>query len=79
MTLLICGIFKNGVNEVIFKTVTSAKNNLAATSGESPGGINQEIGIDRKWLLGTYCIAQRSLLNILITHIGTESKRVVVL
>ena len=48
MTLLICGIFKNGVNEVIFKTVTSAKNKLAATSGESPGGINQEIGIDRK-------------------------------
>ena len=37
-----------GTNEVIFKTVTSAKNKLAATSGESPGGINQEIGIDRK-------------------------------
>ena len=30
MTLLICGIFKNGVNEVIFKTVTSAKNKLAS-------------------------------------------------
>ena len=34
MTLLICGIFKNGVNELIFKTITGAKNKLTVTRGK---------------------------------------------
>ena len=45
MLLLMCGISKNGTNELIYKT-ERVKNKPTVTRGERRGGINWEIGTD---------------------------------
>ena len=43
---LVCGIFLNGTNELIYKTEIDIENKLTVTKGESRGGINWKTGID---------------------------------
>ena len=62
--LLMCGIQKNGTDELICKaeTDTDVENKLVDTKGGSVGGMNWEIGIDIYTLL---CIKQITNENLL--------------
>ena len=54
MMSLICGIFKNSTNKLIYKTETdlkTQKTNIWLSKGKDKGEINQEYGINRYILL----------------------------
>ena len=87
MTSLICGILKNGTNELIYKTEIESqmqKTNLWLPRGESRDGgeINWETGIDKYTLLYIKQITNKDLLyctgsssQYSMTYMGKESKK----
>ena len=82
----ICGIQKNGIDELIYKAEirdTDVENKCTDTKGGRGGGMDWEIGINIYTLLYTEQITNKNLLNSTgnsiqysaMTYMGIESKK----